>query len=218
MLPIMRLLLPAGKQIARLGGSGRRIENIFVTSLLADYRRAAMDAINDQMTTLDGLTEKQREVLSLISEGMTSKEIARKLGISESAVNQRIEVVRQRLGGLPRAQIARLYRRMSTVLLTVPASNSLTGKSIQLHPDGLVGQQSDAEGAEVSTALSQASVPFGSYPSTPLFEALARLLDGPSRTWFRLIAVVIIALGVMALAVLTLAALQALTQLLAAIG
>ncbi|MEQ1540633.1 MAG: helix-turn-helix transcriptional regulator [Novosphingobium sp.] len=175
-----------------------------------------MDDINEQMTALDGLTEKQREVLSLISEGMTSKEIARKLAISESAVNQRIEVVRQRLGGLPRTQIARIYRRMSTVVLTIPASNSLTGKSIQLQSDGLVGQQSEAEGAEVSTALSQASVPFGSYPSTPFFTALTALLDGPSRTRARLIAIVVIALGIMALAVLSLAALQALVQLLAA--
>lgn len=177
-----------------------------------------MDDINDQMTALDGLTEKQREALSLISEGMTSKEIARKLGISESAVNQRIEVVRQRLGGLPRTQIARLYRRMSTVVLTIPASNSLTGKSIQLQSDGLVGQQSEAEGAEVSTALSQASTSFGSRPSTPLFEALAELLDGPSRLRVRLVAVAMIALAMMALAVLTLAALQSVTQLLAAIG
>ena len=32
------------------------------------------------------------------------------LGISESAVNQRIEIVRARLGGLPRGELARLYR------------------------------------------------------------------------------------------------------------
>lgn len=41
----------------------------------------------------------------------TSKEIAGLLGISESAVNQRIEIVRGRLGGLPRGELARLYRQ-----------------------------------------------------------------------------------------------------------
>lgn len=57
------------------------------------------------------LTAKQREVLALVADNRTSKEIAGLLGISESAVNQRIEIVRARLGGLPRGELARLYRQ-----------------------------------------------------------------------------------------------------------
>lgn len=170
-----------------------------------------MDDINEQTATLDALTDKQREVLALVSEGMTSKEIARKLGISESAVNQRIEVIRQRLGGLPRTQIARLYRRMSTVLITIPTSNPITGKSIQLQPEVNEEQQPEPEGAEVSTAPSQASNPFGSHPST-----LSSVLDGPSRIWWRLAAIVLIATGLLAAAVLCLAVITTLGQLMAA--
>lgn len=144
-----------------------------------------MDDIFEQTAALDGLTEKQKEVLALVAEGMTSKEIARKLRISESAVNQRIEVIRQRLGGLPRTQIARLYRRMSTVVFTVPPSNPVTGKSIQLQPDGDDGQHSEQEGSEVSTALSQASSQVGSHPSQLLSAHLASALDGPSGRWLR---------------------------------
>lgn len=59
---------------------------------------------------LPQLTKKQREVLALVADNRTSKEIAGLLGISESAVNQRIEIVRARLGGLPRGELARLYR------------------------------------------------------------------------------------------------------------
>ena len=59
-----------------------------------------------QVALLGALTDKQSEVIAFVSEGLTSKEIARKIGISESAVNQRIEVIRQRLGGLPRADRA----------------------------------------------------------------------------------------------------------------
>ena len=59
--------------------------------------------------SLPQLTRKQREVLALVADNRTSKEIAG-LGISESAVNQRIEIVRGRLGGLPRGELARLYR------------------------------------------------------------------------------------------------------------
>lgn len=61
--------------------------------------------------TLPLLTGKQREVLALVADNRTSKEIAGRLGISESAVNQRIEMVRARLGGLPRGELARLYRQ-----------------------------------------------------------------------------------------------------------
>lgn len=63
------------------------------------------------MANLPDLTLKQREVLALVADNRTSKEIAVLLGISESAVNQRIEIVRARLGGLPRGQLARLYRQ-----------------------------------------------------------------------------------------------------------
>lgn len=59
---------------------------------------------------LPQLTRKQCEVLALVADNRTSKEIAGLLGISESAVNQRIEIVRARVGGLPRGELARLYR------------------------------------------------------------------------------------------------------------
>lgn len=56
------------------------------------------------------LTPKQHEVLRFVAENRTSKEIAWELGISESAVNQRIEGVRVRAGSPPRAELARAYR------------------------------------------------------------------------------------------------------------
>ena len=57
------------------------------------------------------LTAKQHEVLGFVAENRTSKEIAWELGISESAVNQRIEGVRMRAGSPPRAELARAYRQ-----------------------------------------------------------------------------------------------------------
>ncbi len=106
-----------------------------------------MTDILKQTALLDALTDKQREVIAMAAEGMTSKEIARKIGISESAVNQRIEVIWQRLGGLSRAQIARIYRQTSTLVFTIPTSNSLTGKSIQLQRDSNLEQHLSPEGA-----------------------------------------------------------------------
>ena len=57
------------------------------------------------------ITPKQHEVFQLVAQNRTSKEIAGRLGISESAVNQRIEAVRARAGFPPRAELARAYRQ-----------------------------------------------------------------------------------------------------------
>lgn len=65
----------------------------------------------EQKLILAQLSRKQREVLALVADNRTSKEIAAQLGISESAVNQRIETMRSRLGWIPRGELARLYRQ-----------------------------------------------------------------------------------------------------------
>lgn len=160
-----------------------------------------------QTALLDALTAKQREVLALVAEGMTSKEIARKLGVSESAVNQRVEVVRQRLGGMSRAQIARSYRRTSTLVLTIPTSNSLTGKSNQLLPEGEQAQQSLPEGVEDAVVISGGE--FGVLqPST-----LPPVFHGRDAKLVRIAAVVLIAAGFLAVLVLLLVIGQTLDQL-----
>ena len=56
------------------------------------------------------ITAKQHQVFAMVAEHRTSKEIAGALNITESAVNQRIEVVRSRMGYPPRARLARAYR------------------------------------------------------------------------------------------------------------
>jgi DNA-binding CsgD family transcriptional regulator len=168
---------------------------------------AIMLDIVKQTALLDALTDKQREVLALVSEGMTSKEIARKLGISESAVNQRIEVVRQRLDGMSRAQIARTYRRTSTLVLTIPTSNSLTGKSNQLLSDNEAEQHSSSEGVEDTVVSSGGE--FGVLqPST-----LPPVFHGRDAKLARTAAVVVIAVGIVALVVLVLVAGRTLAEI-----
>lgn len=172
-----------------------------------------MADILEQTALLDRLTPKQREVLAYVSDGLTSKEIGRKLGISESAVNQRIETIRQRLGGLPRAKIARLYRRQSTLLITIPSSNPVTGKPIQLQADHDPSQLLSAEGV-VDLAVPEAGEGSGRLqPSTP-----PSIWNGPGAVWVRLSAIVGLALGLVALGVLLLDLSDKLTRLLAAAG
>lgn len=58
---------------------------------------------------VDGLSAKQREVLDLLLEHKSNKEIARLLGISPSAVDQRLAAARLRLGTSRRGDTARAY-------------------------------------------------------------------------------------------------------------
>ncbi|MEQ1498298.1 MAG: helix-turn-helix transcriptional regulator, partial [Novosphingobium sp.] len=164
-----------------------------------------------QSALLDRLTPKQREVLGHVSEGLTSKEIGRKLAISESAVNQRIETIRQRLGGMPRAQIGRIYRRQNTLLVTLPTSNSLTGKPIHLQIEGEAEQPFAAEGTVD--------------PSGPGFNETSGVLqpstfsspwNGPGAVWLRLGMIVAIAFGLAATIVLLLDATEKFARMIGA--
>lgn len=56
------------------------------------------------------MTVKQHDVFACLAENRTSKEIASRLQVSESAIVQRIEAVRSRTGSPPRAELARAYR------------------------------------------------------------------------------------------------------------
>jgi len=59
-----------------------------------------------------GLTDKQREVLDLLIEHKTSKEIGRALGISPHTVDQRLMFARDKLGARNRGELAAAYREL----------------------------------------------------------------------------------------------------------
>ena len=70
-------------------------------------------ATNDVISILDGmskLTAKQREVLDLLLDHKTSKEIAQTLRISPHTVDQRIQYAKRQLGATSRSDLARIYR------------------------------------------------------------------------------------------------------------
>jgi DNA-binding CsgD family transcriptional regulator len=51
------------------------------------------------------LSEREREVARLVAQGFTSREMAKRLTITERTVNTHLERIRDKLGVRPRAQI-----------------------------------------------------------------------------------------------------------------
>lgn len=68
-----------------------------------------------QTRLLGALTEKQCQVLDLLLEHKTSKEISRILGISPHTVDQRINFARAKLGCQNRGELANRYRAARSI-------------------------------------------------------------------------------------------------------
>jgi len=109
---------------------------------------------------LGGLTDKQRQVLDLLIQHKTSKEIARRLSISPHTVDQRIQFAKEKLGARSRSEAAVLYRRL-----------------IETYEQATYGESGIAETAE---ALDEAGGPQGSLPVSSLRQRFrSRPSDGP---------------------------------------
>lgn len=70
------------------------------------------DPVLEGASVLGGLTDKQRQVLDLLIQHKTSKEIARRLSISPHTVDQRIQFAKDKLGARTRSEAAVAYRRL----------------------------------------------------------------------------------------------------------
>jgi DNA-binding CsgD family transcriptional regulator len=118
---------------------------------------------------LPQLTQKQREVMALVADNRTSKEIAGRLGISESAVNQRIELIRARLGGIPRGEMARLYRQEFERERRLAATFPPTWEKIQVPSETTSSEGAPTEGMPDATAArlqpGAGDIGLGSQPS-----------------------------------------------------
>jgi DNA-binding CsgD family transcriptional regulator len=56
-----------------------------------------------------GLTARQAEVAALVAEGLTNRQLAERLGITERSAESHLERIRLRLGFSSRAQLAVWY-------------------------------------------------------------------------------------------------------------
>ena len=146
---------------------------------------------------LNGLTDKQVQVLDLLIEHKTSKEISRALGISPHTVDQRINTARQRLGASSRGQVAAAYRQLrETCEKSIYEFSYMAGDAYSNHPL----QRDIAEATDDSGSMERSHG--GSLVHEPLdFRVGPELFEGRWGTMARLGAIIALA-AFMAIAIL----------------
>ncbi|WP_091148427.1 helix-turn-helix transcriptional regulator [Novosphingobium sp. CF614] len=165
------------------------------------------------LRTFSRLTAKQHEVLRFVAENRTSKEIAWELGISESAVNQRIEGVRIRTGSPPRAELARAYRQYQQDL---EAQCKPRPDDIAQAPEPiavrhvLIGSELDETFVLPDAAIYTFTDP---WPEERAGRIFPKLRDGPHAGLSRTAALIAIVAGILLIAVAGLAVADALRDL-----
>src|SRR6266851_10136698 len=71
------------------------------------------------------LTRREREVAILVAEGLTNREIAKKLFISERTAEYHVEQIRNKLGFHARSQIAAWLASQSDIVTSAPPASHL---------------------------------------------------------------------------------------------
>jgi DNA-binding CsgD family transcriptional regulator len=166
---------------------------------------------NDLEIGLGGLTDKQREVLDLLIEHKTSKEIARLLGISPHTVDQRIFFAKEKLGAASRNEAAATYRRL------VAVSGRTTYENSRIAAPAAIAERIPGLLAGRVLALRQPelSQPEGSTLTELDFRVVPEWFDGRYGTLVRLGAIITIAVFLVILVLGGLAIFSQLSEMMA---
>ena len=166
---------------------------------------------DDDSDGLGGLTDKQREVLDLLIEHKTSKEISRLLGISPHTVDQRIFFAKEKLGAASRNEAAATYRRLVAISgRTTYEKTRIAGPapSPQTIPGLLAGQV-------LAFRRQEMPQPEGPALAELDFRVVPELFDGRYGTLVRLGVIIAIAVFLVILVLGGLAILSQLSEMLA---
>ena len=158
------------------------------------------------------LTAKQREVMDLLIEHKTSKEIARLLNISPHTVDQRIQFAKEKLGASSRNEAAAVYRRLVEICGQLTYEESHVAQFVPAADTG-VGTQAGPFPALMRRGWSQTGQPLeteSDYPVVP------ELFEGRYGTLIRLGAIIAIAVFLVILVLGGLAIFSQLSELMAA--
>lgn len=143
----------------------------------------------DDEIRFGSLTKKQREVLDLLIEHKTSKEIARALRISPYTVDQRINFARSKLGVASRNEAAAAYRRLAGIY-----GQSVYRPSDLSHVSGH-GDDDDGTREGLNSALTAPNRTHSDDRVGPMtdYQVVPELFEGRYGTLMRLGAIIIIA-------------------------
>jgi len=92
-----------GWTTAWLSGQGLTIERAIAFALTDAAAHRALDAVRPSVGSQ--LSERELEVARLVAKGLTSREMAVRLTVTERTVNTHLERIRDKLGVRSRAQI-----------------------------------------------------------------------------------------------------------------
>ncbi|WP_295636012.1 helix-turn-helix transcriptional regulator [Novosphingobium sp.] len=173
--------------------------------LLADYATGAFDFMDQGASAgggepgrkvFDELTAKQREVLDLLIQHKTSKEISRALGISPYTVDQRINLARAKLGLANRNEVAHVYRQLVSTYQQPVYEPSYIAPSpfsvdrqrrddMEVETLSKVPQLASAAHA-ITPAYGRIAATAGGGPAADYYHVLPEMFDGPYGTVLRL--------------------------------
>ena len=170
-----------------------------------------MSKLRSSGGSLFELTEKQREVLDLLIEHKTSKEIALELGISPHTVEQRLRYAKAKLGIDRRSDLASTYRRLRDTYKETVYDDSYVERSAI--PLSKKGESSEPQGLILTKGVDDESPPETDIDQSPMVRLVPEALEGRSGTWMRIVAVFAVAVGILIIWLLAMAVLEQLSRL-----
>lgn len=158
------------------------------------------------------LSERQEQVLLLIDRRLTIKEIAGELGISETRVNQHIDMLKRRLDANTHRELAARYQELLASPLPTPFRNSAEGKTKLSGGDEARSSQSRV--ADDGLALADVHAFSLEAPWTRASEprVVPPALDGNNAVLLRLAVIAAMVFGILASLVLAITAAHSLTE------
>jgi DNA-binding CsgD family transcriptional regulator len=152
----------------------------------------------NDITILDTLTAKQREVLDLLMQHKTSKEIARELRISSHTVDQRIQFAKEKLGARSRSEAAVEYRRLVQLCQPLsgeapnPTEQGTNEKSGVVEPAVLHDLSAQQHGADlIAITHPQVGKPEEKVGEGSGYRVVPEMFEGRNGTLMRLGAIVL---------------------------
>lgn len=173
---------------------------------------------------LTSLTSKQRDVLDLLIEHKTSKEISRTLKISPHTVDQRIMLARAKLGVTSRSEVAQAYRRLLSEDRPIPTTyeRSIYGFSDVAPTADVMHNSGQDDLAEWQSplmtrreALPKAALNGGEAEAETYHHVLPEMFDGPFGTYVRLGTISVLAMFLILIVMGGLAMFAQLSQIIA---